>query len=73
MAVWVETNRLFDWRAPNAKGASRQMRTFEVGQHFMTEEQAAEAERLGAGKRMAAPPADKGTDKSGGTKAKARQ
>lgn len=70
MAVWVETNRIFDWRQPGSRGASRAMKTFPVGEHFMTEEQAAEAERQGAGKRMAKPPADKSVDKSGQTKPK---
>lgn len=71
MAVWVETNRIFDWRAKNARGAPRGMKTFGVGEHFMTEEQAGEAERQGAGKRMKDPPADKRTDKTGATKPKA--
>lgn len=51
MTAWVEISRKFDWRVPG----KRAMKSFPVGEHFMTDEQADEAERVGAGKRIERP------------------
>lgn len=51
MAAWVELSRKFDWRVPG----KRSWKAFPVGEHYMTDEQADEAERIGAGKRVSRP------------------
>lgn len=60
MTTWVRLDRKFDWRAPNG----RAMKAFPPGEHFMTDPQADEAERVGAGKRIDKP-AGKKTTKAG--------
>lgn len=64
MAVWVELHQKFDWRAPNG----RAMKAFPVGEHYMTDEQADEAERVGAGKRLEKKPEGKKVTKAGQAK-----
>lgn len=51
MAAWVELTEKYDWRAPNG----RAMKAFPVGQHYVTDDQADEVERLGKGKRIDRP------------------
>jgi hypothetical protein len=63
MAVWVNMDRKFDWRVPG----KRAMKSFPPGEHYMTEEQATEAERVGAGTRMAERPEGKKVTKAGQT------
>ena len=44
MGKWVSLHRKWDWR-----NGTRSMRCFEVGVHFVTDAQASEAVRVGAG------------------------
>ena len=60
MAQWVELHRKFDWVAPGG----RSMKAFDPGQHYMTQDQAEEVVRQGAGKKIDKP-ADKKTTKAG--------
>ena len=60
MTSWVRLDRKFDWRVPG----KRAMKAFPAGDHFMTDEQADEAERVGAGVRIDKP-AGKKTSKAG--------
>lgn len=62
MASWVRLNRKFDWIGPGG----RSMKSFPVGDFYMTDDQAGEAERVGAGKKISRPDGKK-TDKAGGT------
>lgn len=63
MTSWVSLDRKFDWRVPG----KRAMKAFPPGEHFMTDEQADEAERVGAGRRVDKPEG-KRTTKAGQTK-----
>lgn len=45
MAKWVETHRIWDWLTPGG----RSMRCFQPGLHYMTDAQADEVVRVGAG------------------------
>lgn len=45
MAKWVETHRIWDWRGQG----TRSMVCFQPGMHYMTDAQADEAVRVGAG------------------------
>lgn len=60
MASWVRLTQKYDWRTPNGRG----MKAFPVGEHYMTDDQADEAERRGAGVRIDKP-AGKKTTKAG--------
>lgn len=53
MSKWVELNQIFDWR-----GTMRHMKSFPVGEHLMTDAQAEEAERRGAGRILPGKPVD---------------
>lgn len=57
MASWVSLTRKFDWLTPTGRG----MKAFPVGDHYMTDDQADEAERVGAGKRVTRPSGKKVT------------
>ncbi len=57
MASWVHLTQIFDWTGPNG----RSMKSFPVGDHYMTDDQASEAERRGAGKKIDKPDGKKTT------------
>lgn len=62
MTTWVSLHEIYDWRGPN----DRAMKSFPPGEHFVTEDQAADIERQGKGKRIERPD-DKKTSKAGQT------
>lgn len=62
MAAWVRLTRNFDWR-----NGMRFMKSFPVGDHYLTDSQADEAERVGAGDRLPARPSNRRVAKDGQT------
>lgn len=57
MTAWVRVDRKFDYRIPGR----RAMKAFQPGDVFMTDAEADEAERQGAGKRIEKPDGKKVT------------
>jgi hypothetical protein len=57
MTAWVSLTRKFDYRIPG----KRAMKAFHPGDVFMTDAEADEAERQGAGKRIEKPDGKKVT------------
>ena len=65
MAAWVRLTAALEWVGPGG----RSMKSFPPGDHYLTDDQATEAERQGVGSRMAERPAGTKVDKAGQTRA----
>ena len=62
MAAWVRLTAALEWVGPGG----RSMKSFPPGDHYLTDDQATEAERQGVGERIERPKGAK-VDKAGKT------
>jgi hypothetical protein len=65
MAAWVTLTATLEWVAPGG----RSMKSFPPGDHYLTEDQATEAERQGVGSRRVERPKGAKVGKDGQTHA----
>lgn len=65
MAAWVRLTAALEWVGPGG----RSMKSFPPGDHYLTDDQATEAERQGVGERLAERPKGAKVDKAGQTRA----
>lgn len=61
MAAWVRLTAALEWVGPGG----RSMKSFPPGDHYLTDDQATEAERQGVGTRLAERPTGKRAGKDG--------